>query len=131
MNEHPLTLTSASRSDPRALEYVVIFMSGVLLRLPFLPATVDDAFIIFRYVRNLIAGQGYVFNVGERVLGTTTPFYTLYLALLGKSGLDYILVGKLTNIVADTASPFTLQYDEMMGVPYNQTSSVKAAWSVP
>jgi len=104
MKEHLLTLTSASKPTPRTLEYVVIFMVGVLLRLPFLPATGDDAFITFQYVRNLIAGHGYVFNSGEHVLGTTTPFYTLYLALIGKLGLDFILVGKLTNIVADTAS---------------------------
>jgi len=104
MNEHLLTPTSASKSNLRTLDFVVIFMLGVLLRLPFVPATGDDAFITFRYVRNLISGQGYVFNSGEHVLGTTTPFYTLYLALIGKSGLDYILVGKLTNIVADTAS---------------------------
>jgi hypothetical protein len=104
MKEHRLTPTSANKPTPRTLDYVVIFILGVLLRLPFLPATGDDAFITFRYVRNLISGQGYVFNSGEHVLGTTTPFYTLYLALIGKTGLDFILVGKLTNIVADTAS---------------------------
>jgi hypothetical protein len=104
MNEHPLTLTSASKYNPLIIDYIVIFVSGVLLRLPFLPVTGDDAFITFRYVRNLIAGQGYVFNSGEYVLGTTTPFYTLYLALIGKLGLNFIIVGKLTNIVADTAS---------------------------
>jgi len=78
-------------------------MVGILLRLPFLPHTVDDAFITFRYARNLIAGHGFVFNLGEHVLGTTTPLYTIYLAIVGKTGLDFILVGKLTNIVADTA----------------------------
>lgn len=96
--------TPTSKSSPRTLDCVVIFVLGVLLRLPFMPATVDDAFITFRYVRNLISGQGFVFNMGEHVLGTTTPLYTLYLAIVGKAGLDFILVGKLTNIVADTAS---------------------------
>ena len=93
----------ASKSRPCILSSVVILIYGILLRLPFLPATVDDAFITFRYVRNIITGQGFVFNIGERVLGTTTPLYTLYLAIVGKTGLDFILVGKLTNIVADTA----------------------------
>ncbi|MCS6911199.1 MAG: hypothetical protein NZM11_11645, partial [Anaerolineales bacterium] len=45
------------------------------------PNTVDDAYITFRYARNLIGGAGFVYNVGERVLGTTTPAYTLLLAL--------------------------------------------------
>ena len=39
----------------------------------------DDAFIVFRYVKNLEAGHGLVFNVGERVEGYST---FLWLALL-------------------------------------------------
>ncbi len=104
MNEISLTPTSASKHNHYIFDYAVIFVMGVLLRLPFLPVTGDDAYITFRYVRNLVAGHGYVFNPGEYVQGTTTPLYTLYLALIGKSGLDFILIGKLTNIVADTAS---------------------------
>ena len=41
---------------------------------------VDDAYITFRYARNLVEGNGLVYNPGERVLGTTTPLYTLLLA---------------------------------------------------
>jgi hypothetical protein len=44
------------------------------------PRTVDDAYITFRYARNLLEGHGFVYNSGERVLGTTTPLYTLLLA---------------------------------------------------
>lgn len=44
------------------------------------PNTVDDAYITFRYARNLINGVGFVYNAGEYVLGTTTPAYTLVLA---------------------------------------------------
>jgi hypothetical protein len=40
----------------------------------------DDAFISYRYSRNLISGLGLVYNPGERVLGTTTPLYTLVIA---------------------------------------------------
>jgi hypothetical protein len=41
----------------------------------------DDAFITYRYARNLAQGQGLVYNIGERVLGTSTPLYTGLLAL--------------------------------------------------
>jgi hypothetical protein len=44
----------------------------------------DDAFITYRYARNIASGQGFVYNEGEPVLGTTTPLYTLWLAFLGK-----------------------------------------------
>ena len=47
------------------------------------PRTIDDAFITFRYARNLLAGNGFTFNPGEAVLGTTTPLYTLLMAGLG------------------------------------------------
>jgi hypothetical protein len=43
----------------------------------------EDAYITFRYARNIAQGHGFVYNVGERVLGTTTPLQTLLLAALG------------------------------------------------
>jgi hypothetical protein len=41
----------------------------------------DDAFISFRYARNLVEGHGLVFNPGERVEGYTNPLWTVFLAL--------------------------------------------------
>lgn len=53
-----------------------------------LPLTLrDDAYITFRYAENLLAGLGFVYNAGERVLGTTTPLYTLLLAAGGLTGV--------------------------------------------
>jgi 4-amino-4-deoxy-L-arabinose transferase-like glycosyltransferase len=46
------------------------------------PRPLDDAYITFRYARNISDGLGFVYNAGEHVLGTTTPLYTLLLALL-------------------------------------------------
>lgn len=40
----------------------------------------DDAYITFRYASNLVRGFGFVFNPGERVLGTTSPLFTFILA---------------------------------------------------
>lgn len=40
----------------------------------------DDAFISFRYAKNLLAGHGLVFNIGERVEGYTNFLWTLGLA---------------------------------------------------
>ena len=47
----------------------------------------DDALITIRYSENLAAGHGLVYNPGERVLGTTTPFWALLLSLLAYVGL--------------------------------------------
>lgn len=43
----------------------------------------EDALITYRYAENLALGEGFVFNPGERVLGTTTPLFTLMLAAAG------------------------------------------------
>ncbi len=44
------------------------------------PRAVDDAYITFRYARNLVEGAGLVYNPGERVLGTSAPLFALILA---------------------------------------------------
>lgn len=64
-------------------------------------ATEEDFFITLRYAQHLAQGAGFVYNVGERVLGTTTPLYTLLLALFIRLDLNPILCGKLFGIAAD------------------------------
>lgn len=42
----------------------------------------DDQFILFRYIDNIVFGKGFVYNEGEKVLGATTPLFTLIVASL-------------------------------------------------
>jgi arabinofuranosyltransferase len=69
------------------------------------PRTIDDAFITFRYARNLLAGEGPVFNPGERVLGTTTPLYMGVLAVFalpsGGAAAPFPEIALLINVLAD------------------------------
>ena len=44
----------------------------------------DDAYVTLRYAANLIKGWGFVFNAGERVMGTTSPLFALMLAAGGR-----------------------------------------------
>jgi arabinofuranosyltransferase len=44
----------------------------------------DDFFITYRYALHLVRGQGFVFNLGERVFGLTNPGFALLLAGLGR-----------------------------------------------
>ena len=37
----------------------------------------EDQMIVLRYARNLVEGNGLVYNPGERVMGFTTPLFTL------------------------------------------------------
>ena len=40
----------------------------------------DDAYITFQFARNLARGDGFAFNAGEPILGTTSPLSALLLA---------------------------------------------------
>lgn len=48
----------------------------------------DDAYISFRYAKNLAGGHGLVFNIGERVEGYTNFLWTVLLAGAIRVGLD-------------------------------------------
>ena len=85
----------------------VTILAGLALSARLIPGprTIDDAYITFRYARNLLAGQGFVYNQGESVLGTTTPLYTLLMAaggaLLGGQDANFAALALGLNALAD------------------------------
>jgi hypothetical protein len=79
--------------------FVTIMMRGILVYLS--DFTSDDAFITFRYAENIASGEGFVYNQGERVLGTSTPLFTLILAFFSQIGLPIIWLARIVNIAAD------------------------------
>ena len=76
------------------------------------PRMIDDAFITFRYARNIVHGVGFVYNAGERVLGTTTPLYTLWMAALSlvTHTENYPILALVTNALADAISTYLLYH---------------------
>jgi hypothetical protein len=56
----------------------------------------DDPYITYRYARNLALGRGFVYNVGERTLSTTAPFYAVLLAVGASLGAD---IPTLSNVL--------------------------------
>jgi hypothetical protein len=89
---------------------LAIAILAVILRVLPTPRTIDDAFITFRYARNILSGAGFVYNWGERVLGTTTPLYTLLMAVLaGVSGsANYAWLALTVNALADAITCWLL-----------------------
>jgi len=67
---------------------------GIWARINLIPFTGDDAYITFRYARNIATGLGFVYNQGEYVLGTTTPLLTLILATTKILSIPIIPVAK-------------------------------------
>ena len=70
------------RNPLRWAEFLIPTLAVIVRLIPG-PRTIDDAYITFRYARNLLDGHGLVYNPGEAVLGTTTPLFALLMAALG------------------------------------------------
>ena len=62
--------------------------------------TIDDAYISFRYARNLNEGLGLVYNPGQYVEGYTNFLWTLLLALGMRLGAEPQVVAKVLGAVA-------------------------------
>lgn len=74
----------------------LLLLSGVLF-LSLSHRVYDDPFITFRYAENLRNGLGFVYNAGEHVLSTTTPLYTVLLALTSNIWPEHL--PQLANLI--------------------------------
>lgn len=84
--------------------FVIVF--GVITILSFISVfhfhdtQLDDAFITYRYARSVAAGQGFHYNPDEVTIGTTTPLYTISLALAAKLGLEIPTASLIFNAIS-------------------------------
>jgi len=61
----------------------------------------DDAFIYFRYVDDLVyLGQGLVYNDGEYVEGYSSPLWTIILIVLRMTGVNFWVIVRLVGIAS-------------------------------
>lgn len=67
------------------------------------PRTVDDAYIIFQYARNLTDGLGPVYNPGERVEGYSSPSWMWAMAAFIAAGVDPVAASKWLGLLASFA----------------------------
>src|SRR5688572_9321172 len=68
----------------------------------------DDTYITFRYSLNLASGHGFVYNLGEPVLGTTAPLWAMLLALCAAAGIPIEQSSLVIALLCDAASAFLL-----------------------
>jgi hypothetical protein len=100
-------LDHSSKLSPRLAAILpwAIFLLAAIARLLPGARTIDDSYITYRYARDILAGQGFVFNPDERVLGTTTPLYTALMvlsgALSGGTQAPFPQIAMLVNAFAD------------------------------
>lgn len=84
--------------------YLILPLITILIRLiifVFIPHIYEDAFITFRYAENLAEGYGFVYNIGEKVQGTTTPLFTILLAILKIVGISCVKGALLINLISE------------------------------
>lgn len=105
----PMARTELTPRDRRLLWGLVagISLVAVAVRLGVALASgfqVDDAWITYRYAENLAAGEGFVYNPGERVYGTTTPLLTLVLAGADLAGVPLPAASLAVSLLATVAT---------------------------
>jgi len=104
----PLPALLPALLPARALLILLVGIAAVTFaaRLIPEPRTIDDAFITFRYSRNLVDGEGFVYNPGARTLGTTTPLYTLLMAGIAflTGSANYPWFALVVNALADACT---------------------------
>lgn len=84
--------------------------------------TVDDAYISFRYARNLAEGLGLVYNPGERIEGYSNFSWTLMLAGGMKLGVDPHVTSKVAGSLAAMAT---------LGVAYRFSARLQPLATLP
>ncbi len=92
-------------------------------------APIDDAFIFYRYAQNLAAGQGLVFNAGERVEGFTSLFWTLLIAVGAALGADLAVFAHWLGVASGALLLWlTYEYAALELVPEDRMVAALAPW---
>lgn len=77
--EHVFIFCKKNRTEI-ALFFLSLFVFGILFFCTNIRYPNDDQFILYRYIDHIAFGNGFVYNLGEKVLGSTTPLFTLVAA---------------------------------------------------
>ena len=82
------------------LVFLILGFITIILLTGFYRWAYDDPFISYRYAANISRGLGFVYNPGERILSTTTPLFTIVLALAGLLTSDFHLLATGIGVIS-------------------------------
>jgi arabinofuranosyltransferase len=91
---------------------------------------IDDAYISLRYINQWLAGNGLVYNIGERVEGYSNFLWIVLLGLSALSGLDPVFAARLWGIGFSIAT-LLLVYLFVRRLPFALLSPLFLALSAP
>jgi hypothetical protein len=106
---------------------LTLFASQLLLFRTFF---IDDAFITFRYVRQFVAGNGLVYNIGERVEGYSNFLWVMLLALPHALGAELITTARVLSTALSIGS-LLLTYHLARSAPYPILAPIMLAAAGP
>ena len=120
----PLFPSWRELADPAApyLLPLLLLLAGHCVFWYFLPFASEDAYITFRFSRNLATGIGPVFNPGERVMGFTSAPWMLWNALGYLLLKDPLLWSRIWTTLGDAVTLVVL------GTLLRRSASLTAAW---
>ena len=101
-----MNFASTPLSKAQRVELISLLAFGLALRVFFALYSgyvEEDAYITFQFARNLAAGQGFVYNPGEAIYGSTTPLLTLLLAGWMALGGEPVLGARLLGLAGAAA----------------------------
>jgi arabinofuranosyltransferase len=98
-----------------AFSWILILLGGLLVGGVFADFHYDDPFFTFRYVQNLLAGRGWVYNTDVALNASTSPLHTLTLAAAALVDADLPQAANILftawNILAAAAAYLLLRRD--------------------
>ena len=78
---------------------IFLLAHGFFLSSQFYHNAYDDAYISFRYAKNVVAGNGLVYNPGERVEGYTNFLWIILLTFFARIGCNMVTVSKVLGFL--------------------------------
>ncbi len=99
-----MTVESGPVTRIEKVALAVALLLALALMWPVRGYLTDDTFIHLQYAKNLAAGHGFVFNIGEHVYGSTSPLWVALIADGIMLGFDGIKVARMLGLVATLAS---------------------------
>jgi len=84
--------------------WAVVLLAMAVMCWAYFPLHADDAYIVARYVQQILAGHGIVYNAGERVAAFTSPGHLLVLTALGATSEHYVELYRVGAAIAVAAT---------------------------
>ena len=124
----------------RMVAPIAVVLLAIVVRVGFFFFISDDALITMRHSKNLIQGEGLQFNQGERVMGSSTPLFSILVAGWGLVAPESMVsAGKAMGLVADVGVVLIIyfmaaatcgSYCAFIGACYYALNPLAAQWSV-